>query len=132
MMKSIEIERVVLGDRRLVGDLEELLAQVDPDGPVGDRVDEDQTRASDPDRPAQPEEHDPLVLPDDLDRPPERDEQDQDNDPDDDAYDHVLPPSRSRSWVTVGGRASGSSTPDLEVQGGRVGPAPEYPRVRSR
>src|SRR6266540_119963 len=65
-----EVDRdggVVLGDRRLLGDLQVLLPQVDHDRPVDDRDQQDQARPTGADHVAQPEQHDPLVLTNDPD-----------------------------------------------------------------
>ena len=69
--------RVVLGDARLARDLDELLAQVDPDAALGDRHDEHPARAFDLVRtgPAEGEDEEPLVLVDDLDRREEQEQQ---------------------------------------------------------
>ena len=59
--------RIVLGDRRLVRDLQVLLSQVHPRDPVCHRVDEDQPGATCPAGTAQTEQDHPLVLAHDLD-----------------------------------------------------------------
>src|SRR5262249_37314447 len=58
---------VVLGDGDLVRYFQELLPQVDYDDPIGDGVDQHQSRAAGPAGTTQPEHHHPLVLPYDLD-----------------------------------------------------------------
>ena len=72
----------------------------------------DESGTSESDGPTEPEQHDPLVLPDDLHRECEHDEKKEDDNPDDDANDHVLrsllSPS-SRRNVPSAGAVSASS-----------------------
>ena len=57
--QEVDVDRrVVLGDRGLAGDLDELLAQVDPHRPVDDRDQEHEARALDQVRPGAPEAED--------------------------------------------------------------------------
>src|SRR5439155_7146004 len=90
---------VVLRDGRLLGDLQVLLPEVDPDRPVDDREDEPGARPAQANRPPQPEQHDALVLPHHLECLGEDREHDQDQDGEDDQAVHTLPPSGKTSRV---------------------------------
>ena len=77
--QEVDVDRgVVLGDRRLARDLDELLADVDLDRPIDDRDEEPQARVADHRlvRLAQPEDDHLLVLLDDPDREVHDDQQD--------------------------------------------------------
>jgi hypothetical protein len=85
--QEVDVDRrVVAGDRRLRRHLDELLAQVDRDGSVDDRIEEHQARALDEMGPGapEPEDNEPRVFVDDTDREVDEDEQEQDDDADDD------------------------------------------------
>ena len=84
--QEVDVDRgVVLGDRRLARDLDELLADVDLDRPVDDRDEEPEARVADHRlvRLAEPEHDHLLVLLDDPDRQVQDHEQDDDDERDD-------------------------------------------------